>query len=314
MNIEDKYGRSFKKLRISLLDACNYKCVYCMPEGSVKFVHQKDWLTGAQITEAVRKLQANGIEEVRFTGGEPTLRSDFVEIIESVSKLPLKKIGITTNGHHLYKYLRELKEKTKLTSINISLDSLQGEKFKRIAQIDGLDNVLRSIALAKELGFDVKVNTVIINSLNNDEILDFVEFAAEHKVDVRFLELMKIGVMKKHFHHYFLSADEIINMIKEKHSMHLVESAWDSTSFNYHLDNGSKIGFIASETKAFCTTCTRLRMGPKGDIRPCIMLPESISIKDRPDAEIPFILKELLKEKPIDRIESQDQNMFEIGG
>lgn len=312
--IKDEYGRSFRKLRVSLLDACNYKCVYCMPEGSVKFSHQDDWLNKEQIADLVGKLHLQGIEEVRFTGGEPTLRRDFVDIIAEVSKIPLKRIGITTNGHHLYKYLRELKERTNLTSINISLDSLQKEKFHRITQIDGLGNVLKSIYLAKELGFDVKINTVVINSLNDDEIMDFIEFGNETGIDIRFLELMKIGVMKKHYHHYFLSADEIIRKIEQNYKMNPIISEWDSTSFNYLLDKGNRIGFIASESKPFCDSCSRLRMGPKGDLRSCIMLSESVNITKTSDDSLPSLLDQLLKEKPIDRIESQNENMYQIGG
>lgn len=311
---KDSLGRSFKKLRLSLLDACNYRCFYCMPEDSVKFTPKEDWLNSDELFLAVKKLTKYGIDEVRATGGEPTLRPDFVDIMERLSDIPLKKLGITTNGHLLYNLLPEIKERTNVTSINISLDSLIQEKFKRITQVDGLENVLKSIYLAKELGFNVKINTVAIRGFNDDEIFDFLEFGKKLDIDIRFLELMKIGVMEKQHHNYFITADEIINKIQSKHVMTKIESDWDSTSINYRFDNVGKVGFIASETKQFCSTCTRLRLGAKGDIRPCIMLPESINMNDLSEIELENSLKTILALKPMDRIESQADHMYRIGG
>lgn len=308
----DNHQRSIKKLRVSLLDACNMKCLYCMPD-SVEFSNKENWLTVSQLKTICANLVSMGIEEIRLTGGEPTLRPNFIEIVEQLSTLKLKKLALTTNGIKLGNQLFALKE-TNLNYINISIDSLLKEKFKSITKYDGLDIILENIELAKKLGFNLKINTVLLKGVNDDEIENFIEFSRVYNIPVRFLEVMKIGPMVNQFDKYHIAADTIIKRIEKKYELKKVNDSLDSTSFNFDLNNGARIGFIASETKSFCNQCSRLRMGPDGTIYPCLFVDQGLSLKNAKKAEYEYILQNILSKKPTERISEINKPMHAIGG
>ncbi len=311
----DPQGRHIHKLRISLLDACNMRCLYCMPEKR-EFVPTKDCLSAIEIKNISSDLVDLGIDEIRLTGGEPLLRSDIREIIEGLSDLKLNKLGLTTNAIKLKKNLAWL-SKTNCKSLNISLDSLNAKKFFDITKTNLFESVLESILMAKEMGFHVKLNTVLMKGVNDDEILDFLEFSAKHDIEVRFLELMKIGVVLPVFDSLFISADEATNIIKEKWKLKSLTVPIDSTSFNFlgESDIGmAKFGFIASESKPFCNGCSRLRLGPEGQLRPCLMTNHGPSLKGLDKDGIHTVLKEIMPLKPTDRVKELDQPMYQIGG
>jgi len=308
----DPHGRSIHKLRISLLDACNFRCLYCMPE-KVEFMPSDKFMDKSEIYNITKTLVDFGIDEIRLTGGEPVLRSDFLDIVTLLSDLPLKKLGITSNGVKLKKHLPALR-KTGLNNINFSLDSLNRETFKKMARSDSLEQVLESIFLAHELGFKVKINTVVMKGLNDCEIEDFVEFSGKYGIEVRFLEVMKIGVMVPVFDRYFISADEMMAKVKKKWIPKVIPVPVDSTSYNYSLSNGAKIGFIASESKPFCGGCSRLRMGPDGQIFPCLMIDKGISLRGKDRKEVQDILIKTMALKPTYRIDEVVKPMYQIGG
>lgn len=307
----DDYGRTMRKLRVSLLDACNFRCTYCMPS-SATFSKVQDLLSPTEIGVIVNNFSKLGIEEVRLTGGEPTLRSELVEIAEKLSEIPLKSIGLTTNGYLLKKFLSEL-QRTNLKSMNISLDSLKKDRFASIARFDGLNEVIQSIDEAVERGFKVKINTVIMQS-NIDELPDFIEFARTRGIEIRFLELMKIGVALDFFDKAYISSGQLIYLMRKQYKMKQIPVPHDSTAFKYQLENGPQVGFIASESQPFCGSCSRLRIDPKGALRSCLMKEEKVSLRDVPFERYPEILNLALKWKPIGRIEKIEQPMYQIGG
>ncbi|RLA65597.1 MAG: GTP 3',8-cyclase MoaA [Epsilonproteobacteria bacterium] len=308
----DPHGRSIHKLRLSLLDACNFRCLYCMPE-KVEFMPSDKFMDKFEIFNVTKTLVDYGIDEIRLTGGEPALRTDFLEIVKLLSKLPLKKLGLTSNGVRLKKFLPDLK-KSNLLNINFSLDSLNRKTFKTISRSDSLEQVLESIFLAKELGFNVKINTVVMKGLNDHEIEDFIEFSGKYGIEVRFLEVMKIGVMVPMFERYFISADQLMAQIKTKWIPKTIPVPVDSTSYNYTISNGAKIGFIASESKPFCHGCSRLRMGPDGSIFPCLMIDKGFSLRGKNREEIGEALIKTMGLKPTYRIDEMVKPMYQIGG
>lgn len=308
----DKHGRVMKKLRISLLDACNFRCIYCMPEDA-QFASKAQRLPVAELGKIAKNLVTLGIDEIRLTGGEPTLSPDFVKVVQELSYLELEKLSVTTNGFNIAKFYPELCN-TALNSINFSLDTLNKEKFQHITKIDGLEKVLNAIDLALEYGLKVKVNCVLMRNTNHDEVEDFINFSKQKNIEVRFLESMNIGVVKPHFDRWFISADEVINNIKLNHVMTPLKDPIDSTSFNFKLDNGAKIGFIASESKPFCGGCSRLRLDAKGIIHPCLFKNDGIDLAYKRLEEYAELMPTLIARKPITRIKQQDTPMYRLGG
>ena len=311
----DSHGRRMKKLRLNLLDACNMRCMYCMPEDQ-KFNKLSDLLTPEQIKTIVTNLTQFGIEEVRLTGGEPLMHPQFREILSALKKCDLKKLAITTNAILLDKEMDFLIENN-IKNLNISFDSLNENSFNFITKTITFQQVLNSILKANDLGFNIKINAVMMKNINFEEIDQFLEFSSKHNIEVRFLELMKIGQALQHYERHFVSADQIIEKISENWKLTKVPMPNDSTSFNYIATNGekkAKIGFIASESKPFCGGCSRLRLSNKGVLRPCIMINEGPNISETPIEQYSAVLNELINKKPNYRIEETKIKMNEIGG
>ncbi len=266
-----------------------------------------------EISGITKILAALGIDEIRVTGGEPSLRPEFLQIVEDLSQLNLKKLGLTSNGFNLYKFLPVLK-KTKCQHINFSLDGLNSKVFQKMTGSDTLKWVLKSLFAAKELDFKVKINAVVMRGFNDGEVESFVEFSAKYNVEVRFLELMRIGVARQNFEKHFVSAGEIISRLKRDWSLTLADSAPDSTSFSYYLNNGARIGFIASESRPFCGNCSRLRLAANGVLHPCLMVNSGVSLKGQTEEKIEQLLLEIMNKKPTGRIFDVDRTMNQIGG
>jgi cyclic pyranopterin phosphate synthase len=279
---------------------------------SATFSKIHDLLTPDEIGLIVSNLTKLGIEEVRLTGGEPTLRAELVEIAERLSELPLKSLGMTTNGLLLKRFLPELR-KTNLRSLNISLDSVNRDNFKNLARYDGLTEVVDSIDHAIDSGFKVKINTVLMKQ-NLGELDALLEFARIRKVEIRFLELMKIGVAVDSFEKTFVPAAHVIHQLRNQYKMKQVDVAVDSTAFKYQLDNGTLVGFIASESMPFCGTCSRLRLDSKGSLRSCLMQENKLNLRGLSFEQYPEVVKKVISLKPNDRIEKVEQPMYQIGG
>lgn len=288
------------------------RCLYCMPE-KIEFMPQSNCPQATELLDICTNLVNLGIDEIRLTGGEPLLRADFLDIVRGLSKLPLKKLGLTTNAIKLKKHLKELKN-TKCLHLNISLDSLDKKNFSFINKTNSLEAVLESILMAKELDFNVKLNTVLMRGINDHEVFNLIEFAEQNDIEIRFLELMKIGVVRENFEQLFISADEIIKRIMSNWELKEYTMPVDSTSFNFVTQNGGKIGFIASESRPFCGGCSRLRLGPEGKLRPCLMINDGPSLRNLKTEEYRPLLEKVMSLKPIDRVEELVQPMYQVGG
>lgn len=312
MNLIDDHGRKIRKLRVSLTDKCNLRCHYCMPIDQ-KFMDESGYLSADEYVEIVRELVGFGVEEVRLTGGEPLLRKSFVEIVEKLAKLGLKKLALTTNGIYLDKYLDVLKSNG-VFHLNISLDSLDESNFKKITFGNHLNKVVNNIKLAHQQGFVVKINTVMMRGINHHELFDFARFSSEVGVDVRFLELMRIGFAREEQEQQFISAREMMSILKEQMELKPVVSSYDSTSINYLTSTGAQLGFIASESQAFCGACSRWRLSSDGILRACLLKDDGKDIRGMSSLERVEMYRELLGMKPLMRPTEVSHQMNAIGG
>lgn len=313
MNIlKDKFGRQIKKLRVSLTDKCNLRCHYCMPIDST-FISSDKYIKTNDLIQIINELNLFGLNQIRFTGGEPLLREQFREIINRINHERFQKIGLTSNGILLDRYFDDLK-KNNVHFLNISLDSLDSQNFKSITHGNHFSRVLENILTAKKLGFHVKLNCVVMRGINDHEVNEFLNFSAKYDIEVRFLELMKIGYANKEQNNQFISANEII----QKNFNHLefkkVDSESDSTSFCFAFANGAKIGFIASESQAFCGTCSRWRLSCDGILRACLFKEEGINLKGLDKLERIEAYSKLLDLKPYIRPVSVEHQMNILGG
>jgi cyclic pyranopterin phosphate synthase len=230
-----------------------------------------------------------------------------------LSTLPLKKIGMTTNGVFLDRYLPDLK-RDRVNHLNISLDSLNPENFHRITNGHQLIKVLKNTEAAAAMGFHVKINVVSMRGVNDQELFDFAEYAARTKTEVRFLEVMRIGYACKDQQNQFIPSEELIERLKTRYHLQRITKENDSTSFNYLLDNGAEIGFIASESRAFCGQCSRWRLSADGVMRACLLKDDGLSIKAKSPLERQQIYQTLLGMKPLLRPAEVAHQMNTIGG
>lgn len=312
MPLQDPHGRNIRKLRVQLTDACNFRCFYCMPQGT-RFQNARHFLSPGEIGGICSELRSMGVEEIRVTGGEPTVRSGFDAIMEKLAGIPWKKFGLTTNGFLLADKLPLLKD-LGCTHVNVSLDSLEEQKFQSITGSPHFRTVLAAILRAKAMGFEVKVNAIVFRGINHLELPAFLRFSAEHGVEVRFLELMRVGPAIGEHQDRFMAAREMIDVLNLEAELLPVSSAVDSTSFGFRTSAGARVGFIASESKPFCGACSRLRLSATGKLRSCLFSDTGVELKGRDRLDYPEILREVMALKPTGRLPRIHQPMNQIGG
>ena len=310
--LTDPHGRRIRTLRVSLTDVCNFRCTYCMPE-HVRFQPSNTLLPPETLVGMVAGLVEAGIGEVRITGGEPLARREFRAITAAVAALPLRKLGLTTNGYWLAEQLAFLAD-TPCRHLNVSLDSLRPATFAAVTRTPFFDRVLAAILQAKAMGFVVKLNAVLIRGVNDGEVEDFAAFSAEHGIPVRFLEYMKIGPERAQHERLFVPAAETLARLEERHTLAPLPAASDATAFSFRLETGAEIGFIASESRPFCATCSRLRLSPRGMLRACLMSESGRSLVGVPREDYAAVLQDVLPMKPFGRLPEIAQPMYEIGG
>ncbi len=316
--ITDALGRQMRKLRVQLTDLCPLRCFYCMPENPT-FMPQNELMQPSEIAAIVKALVPFGLSEIRLTGGEPTARPDFLEIARLLSPHATEKFGMTSNGLFPLRLLDSLAEETQLRHLNLSLDSFQEEKFKRITRFAGARRVVNAALKARDLGFQVKLNCVIFKDINADEIMDFVRFAEEESIEVRFLEYMAVGPQHASFKKHFLSAKATLEVIRAERDLVPVSLPADSTAFCYQTlggpsGNSGTVGFIASESQPFCNTCSRLRLSAQGVLRSCLFRDEGLSLRGEDPADYEEIIRQVVAMKPRQRLTQISQPMNEIGG
>lgn len=269
--LTDGFGRSFPYLRLSLTEACNFRCSYCLPDG-----YQADgrpqFLAVDEIERLVRGFAALGMHKIRLTGGEPSLRKDLQQIIATVAKVPgIRKVAITTNGCLLPRHLPGW-HRAGLTALNVSMDSLQRERFHAITGHDRLPEIMQGLNLAQALGLQsIKLNAVLLRGLNDDELPAWMEFLRERPISVRFIELMRTGDNREYYERHHLRADVVIEQLLAAgwSERKRAADAGPAREFS-HPDHRGSVGIIAPYSKDFCKGCNRLRVTARGDLRLCL--------------------------------------------
>ncbi len=268
--ITDQFGRVHDYLRISLTERCNLRCFYCMPEEGIALRPRSVFMNKKEIIEVAKTFVSLGINKIRLTGGEPLVRSDAKEIIQALSELPVE-LAITTNGVLIDTFIDTFKS-VGLESINVSLDSLQKEKLNRITRREYFDKIMSNINLLIQNNFHIKLNAVIIRGVNDDELIDFIEFTKEKNVHFRFIEFMPFDGNKWDWQKG-VSFKEIMNKINLQYgsSVLRLEDRKNDTAKNFMIkDYFGTFAVISSVSNPFCDTCNRIRLTADGKIKNCL--------------------------------------------
>ncbi len=269
--LADSHGRRFPYLRLSLTEACNYRCSYCLPDG-YRATGGAGFLSLEEIVRLVRAFAALGMTKVRLTGGEPSLRKDLVPIIAAISAVPgIARIALTTNGCLLPARVRGWRD-AGLTALNVSLDSLDGARFHAITGHDRHAEVAEGVDLALSLGFEaVKINTVLLRGLNDDELPAWVDYLRDRRTAVRFIELMRTGDNREYFLRHHLRAETLEQALIEQGWQLRPRPADGGPAREYgRPGHAGRIGIIAPYSRDFCAGCNRLRVTARGDLRLCL--------------------------------------------
>jgi cyclic pyranopterin phosphate synthase len=307
----DTFGRVHNNLRISVTDRCNLRCTYCMPE-EVVFMDRTELLSFEEITRFVQIAVPLGIDKIRLTGGEPLMRRDLSHLVRMLSDVEgIRDIGLTTNGILLANQAQPLYD-AGLRRINISLDTLDPQRFRELARRDGLDKVLEGVAAAKRAGFQpIKVNAVSIRGITEHEVVPLARFAREHGLEMRFIEYMPIGA--DHWERgkvYF--AHEIMEQIEREVAPLVPVDDYDprapAMEFQY-TDGGGRVGLIASVSRPFCMSCNRIRLTADGKLRNCLFALNEVDVKRllRENAD-PKVIEEVIRQNVRDKWEGHEIN------
>ncbi|XP_077293511.1 molybdenum cofactor synthesis 1 isoform X2 [Arctopsyche grandis] len=280
--LTDLFGRRHTYLRISLSEKCNLRCKYCMPSEGVPLTKRDDLLSTDEIIKLADVFVKQGVNKIRLTGGEPTVRRDIVQIIERLKSLQgLETVAMTTNGLTLTRQLPSL-QKAGLDIINISLDTLKPNKYELMTRRKGFERAMAGIHLAKQLGYNpVKINCVVMKDFNDDEICDFVEFTENHSADVRFIEYMPFSG----------NSWKDDKMVSYKTMVDTIKSRWpnftplpngpNDTSKAWHVPGfKGQVGFISSMSEHFCGSCNRIRLTADGNLKVCLFGNAEVSLRD----------------------------------
>jgi len=264
----DSFDRAHNYLRISLTDNCNLRCFYCMPEEDYEFTPAARLMQPNEIESIARIFVQNGVDKIRLTGGEPLVRKDAAEIIERLSKLPVD-LSLTTNATRLHDFV-EVLEKAKVKSLNISLDTLDPDKFNIITRRDGFQKVMDNIQLMLSRNFKVKINVVVMKGLNDNEIFDFVAWTKDLPVQVRFIEFMPFDGNRWSSNQVFTWKD-MLSKIEENYTPIRVQDGIHDTDKKYKIE-GHKGSFsvISTMSAPFCSGCNRLRLTADGKMKNCL--------------------------------------------
>lgn len=277
----DKFGRKIDYLRISVTDRCDLRCVYCMSE-DMQFMPRSKLLTLEEIARIAQQYVDMGVTKIRITGGEPLTRSNVMELFDKLGAMEgLEDLTVTTNGTLLGKYAAQLKS-AGVTRINVSLDTLQADKFKAITRIGKIQKTLDGIDAALAQGFkSVKLNAVIMKNHNDDEILDLIEYVREREMDISFIEEMPLGDMGTHDREKsYCSSDQVLKTIEERYSLVASTETTGGPSRYYRMVNSqSRIGFISPHSHNFCGDCNRVRLTAEGRLLLCLGQEHSVDLR-----------------------------------
>jgi len=324
----DNHGRPISYLRLAVTDRCNLRCFYCMPEEGIKYMPKPQLLTWEEMERTVRMLASMGVDKVRITGGEPFVRRGMMEFLETLSQIDnLTQINITTNGVLTAPLIPDLK-RIGIKSVNLSLDSLDRQRFFEITRRDEFPKVWQTFEALQEYGISTKLNAVVMSGKNTDDIIPMAELTRTHDVSVRFIEEMPFNGEGQHEYQEFWSYRRILDELKKQYpGIYKLPDPPASTSYNYQVPgHRGTIGIIAAFSRTFCGTCNRIRLTPQGDFRTCLYGDSVLNIRDLmrdglSDEAIIRLVKESLQSRAKDGFEAESsrkvgvsESMATIGG
>ncbi len=319
-----------KVLRISVTDRCNLRCIYCMPESGVNLSPSDELLSYEEIELIGRAALDAGISKFRITGGEPLVRKGIIQLVEKLARLDSLDLALTTNGILLAEFAHSLKQ-AGLKRVTVSLDTLRKDRFEKIARRDGLEKIFTALDNSRKAGLaPIKINTVIIRGVNDDEILDFVRFGQKEKVEVRFIELMPFAGLNSgckelgRWNKPLLVKGNEIKAAIEKEFGPLIDSRPEQgVAKIFQTESGAKVGLITPISDRFCDGCQRLRLGPEGKLRICLFDEQGIDLRKElrerkaDQDQMAAILSEAFSRKNLwerGDLEKSAGEMFRIGG
>lgn len=316
----DKIGRKIDYLRVSLTDRCNLRCIYCMPEEGIPKKTHDDIVRFENLEKVISAFATLGIKKVRFTGGEPLILKGIEKLIKFTSLLPsIEDVSLTTNGILLYDKANELK-KAGLNRVNISLDTLDKEKYKEITRGGDISKVFSAIEKCISIDLKpVKINVVLMRGINDDEVESFINLTKDMPIQVRFIELMPIGEGLKYYGKSSMKIDEIID--KHKELIHIKDNSNVASVYKIEGAKGT-VGFISPISCKFCNDCNRIRLTSTGSIKPCLHSHDEINLKPYFNDEkmLKKVIEDAIYNKPNehhleeDKKSQTDKMMYQIGG
>ncbi|MGH8646158.1 MAG: GTP 3',8-cyclase MoaA [Gammaproteobacteria bacterium] len=277
----DRYGRTVTYVRISVTDRCDFRCVYCMEE-DMQFVPRAQILTLEELALVARAFSELGVYKIRITGGEPLVRRNVLYLLEQIGRLPgVRELALTTNGSQLSRMASELRA-AGVKRLNISLDSLQPDRFRRLTRFGELDKVLRGIEAALAAGFErSKINSVILKNRNQDEVVELTRFAGSLGMDISFIEEMPLGVIGEHDRaEAYCSSDEIRHELEQHFTLvATTETTGGPSRYFRLLEMGTRVGFISPHSHNFCARCNRVRVTAEGRLLLCLGQEHSVDLR-----------------------------------
>jgi cyclic pyranopterin phosphate synthase len=323
----DNHNRPLTYLRLAVTDRCNLRCSYCMPEHGLNWLSRSDLLSYEEMLRLCRLLASLGIEKVRITGGEPLVRRDMMHFLEKLVNISgLKEVGLTTNGVATAQFIPKLKE-LGIRSVNLSLDTLNRERFFQITRRDELPAVMETLFMLLNNDFQVRINAVVMENINDSDIVPLAEMAEIYPLDVRFIEEMPFNGGDHGSGVPYWNHTRILDMLRNRWpDMLRCADAPESTSANYQAPGmKGRLGVIAAWTRSFCGTCNRIRVTPQGMLKTCLYDGGVLSIRDlmrtgASDAELTGTLLQAFSQRPRDGWEAEKNaaehgaSMATIGG
>lgn len=313
----DNHNRTINYLRLAVTDRCNLRCFYCMPEEGIKYVDRSELLSFEEMERLVRILAPLGVDKIRITGGEPFLRKGMLDFLHTISNIEgVRKLNITTNGTLTAEIVPELKD-AGISSVNLSLDSLDPKRFFDITRRDSFPQVMQTLEQLLRHQIPVKINAVVMNGRNIDDIIPLVNLAKNEAVDVRFIEEMPFNGAGAHEQQGLWDFTKILDFLKSHFpELTKIPDPPHSTSFNYQIPGfKGNIGIIAAYSRLFCGTCNRIRITPQGLLKTCLYDNGIFNIRDlmrkgATDAEVVQALQEALQHRAKDGFEAEKNRNF----
>ncbi|WP_101003620.1 GTP 3',8-cyclase MoaA [Helicobacter pylori] len=302
----DSFNRVIDYIRVSVTKQCNFRCQYCMPTTPLNFFDDEELLPLDNVLEFLKIAIDEGVKKIRITGGEPLLRKGLDEFIAKLHAYNKEvALVLSTNGFLLKKMAKDLKN-AGLSRVNVSLDSLKSDRVLKISQKDALKNTLEGIEESLKVGLKLKLNTVVIKSVNDDEVLGLLEYAKNRHIQIRYIEFMENTHAKDLVKG--LKEREILDLIAQKYQIIETENPKKGSSKIYTLENGYQFGIIAPHSDDFCQSCNRIRLASDGKICPCLYYQDAIDAKEAIINKDTKMMKRLLKQSVINKPEKNMWN------